>query len=442
MKRTLLFTIAALVMAASFTSCKTDSIAPAAPEVAVADDFTVIDEAQVTSDELFADAMSGLQEYADLDVYAQVSEAFNAACKELEAEADPETKAIAPLLYKTVKITYQTVDQDNQPVTASALIVYPLLRKIKEVLLLNHGTHMGVMMVPTNYTSVEAIMAATGALCIMPDYIGLGASKNHPDLYLNEDVHGRTSVDALLTLLDYAKEKKLNLDSNYKTYIAGYSQGGSVSLASLRRVQQLDAATQKRINLQRVFCGDGPYDLRRTFETYMEEYEEGKDMGLGSVVPMVINSMFNSYPSEVADINYEDFFTEWALNKGVPQAIRNNSEDLFDVMLKFNGANLGDILNIDYIQQNPEHLNRLLSLMDRQNLCVGWEPQYRLKLLHCNPDGVVPFSNFEEAYENLNNEYMEEPEIISLKTNILPAIGQHIYGMMVMTAEILTQGLD
>lgn len=94
--------------------------------------------------------------------------------------------------------------------------------------------------------------AIVPALCILPDYIGLGSSAKHPDLYLNHEVHGRTSVDALLTLLDFAKARKLPLDSNYKTTIFGYSQGGSVSLASLRRVQELDAATQSRLHLQHV----------------------------------------------------------------------------------------------------------------------------------------------------------------------------------------------
>ena len=439
MKRNLILALAALA-AAALVSCSREE-SPAVAEDQTIQEFTVIDETEQTGAELFNAAVDPIAGIADEEMLAKVREAFQESCTRLEAEADPQTKSVAPLLYKTVKITYETVDQDNQPVTASALIVYPLLRKMKQVLLINHGTHMGAMMVPTNYTSVEAIMAATGALCIMPDYIGLGASADHPDLYLNHEVHGRTSIDALLALLDYAKAKNLNLDKNYKTYIAGYSQGGSVSLASLRRVQQLDAATQKRINLQRVFCGDGPYDLRRTFETYMSDYEQGKEMGLGAVIPMVINSMFNSYPSEMEGINYEDFFTEWALEQGVPQACRNNDENLIDVMMKFNGATLGEILNLDYIEANPEHLNRLLGLMDRQNLCTGWQPQYRLKLLHCNPDGVVPYANFEEAYENLGNGYMEDPEVVEIKTSILDAIGQHIYGMLVMTTEILTQGL-
>ena len=383
---------------------------------------------------------AGLQDQVDSELYEQLLNTFKSSDARLAGE-DPQTKAIVPALYKTARVEYQTLDQDNKPVTASALIVYPLFKKIKEVMLINHGTHIGFMLVPTKYTSVEAIMAATGALCILPDYIGLGSSAKHPDLYLNHEVHGRTSVDALLTLLDFAKARKLPLDSNYKTTIFGYSQGGSVSLASLRRVQELDAATQSRLHLQHVYCGEGPYDLRKTFESYIDDYAAGKKMGLGAVIPLVINSMFNSYPSEVADMNYEDFFTPWALSTGVPQHIRANREGIIDVMLKLNGADLGRILNFDYLEAYPENLARLLGLMDRQNLCHGWAPQYDLTLFHSNPDGVVPFSNFEQAYEGLNNEHVST-RVVPLNEKLIgDALLQHITGMLIMIEELLADRL-
>ena len=398
--------------------------------------FTVLEEREMSGTELFQEAMQGMQELEGTDAYLGLKAAFEKANEEMNGE-DPSTRAIVPALYKTVRIEYQTTDQDMNPVTASALIVYPLLKHIKQVMLINHGTQIGFMMVPTSYTSVEGIMAATGSLCIMPDYIGLGSSSDHADLYLNHDVHGRTSVDALLALLDYAKAKKLWLDSNYKTTILGYSQGGSVSLASLREVQRRDAATQAKIKLDHVFCGDGPYDLTRTFLSYMEDYEAGKKMGLGSVIPLVINSMFNSYPSEVADMNYEDFFTESCLATGVPQAIRANEEDVLDMVVRLNGKNLDEILNMEFIEQYPEKLDKLIELMDRQNLCVGWQPEYKLKLLHCNPDGVVPFSNFEEAAANLMNDNVET-EVVNINTNLLSEpLLQHIYGMLVMLTEVL-----
>ena len=400
--------------------------------------FIVLDESEVTEQELYEMTIGDMKKSVNADVFDGVDRVYKEANKNQSDNQGATTKALVPLLYKVVRIEYRTLDQNMEPVNASALIVYPLLRKMNKVMLINHGTQIGFAMIPTQYTSVEAIMAATGALCILPDYIGLGSTSDHPDLYLNHEVHGRTSVDALIALLDYAKAKKLSLDNSYKSYIVGYSQGGSVSLASLRRVQQLDMETQRRINLDKVYCGDGPYDLRRTFETYMEDYEQGKKMGLGSVIPLVINSMFNSYPSEVTDMRYEDFFTPWALSTGVPQAVKNNSENVIDMMLKFNGKSLGDILNIEYITEHPDHLAKLLELMDRQNLCHGWQPQYKLKLLHGNPDGVVPFSNFEEAVQGLNNNYVETKVISNNSILLTDPLLQHINGMMVMLEEILS----
>lgn len=428
--------MALAVVAMGLASCSQDD---AIKEEMVAElpeqEFTVLEESELTGKELFAESMSGMEAFEGMEIYDQVKDAFEKADASLEPVAD--TRAIVPALYKTVRVEYKTTDQDMKPVTASALIVYPLLKKINKVMLLNHGTQIGFMMVPTSFTSVEGIMAATGALCIMPDYIGLGSSNKHPDLYLNHDVHGRTSVDALLTLLDYAKLKRLPLSSDYKSYVLGYSQGGSVSLATLREIQRRSKTTQKRINLAQVVCGDGPYDLRLTFETYMKDFEEGKQMGLGAVIPLVINSMFNSYPQEVAHLRYENFFTKEVLRTGVPQAIRANREGVIDMMLKLAGWKLDKILNLQYVQENPEALELILSLMDRQNLCKGWKPQYNVKLMHCNPDGVVPFTNFIEASECLNNKYLQTEEVKINTKVIKDPLLQHIYGMLVMMTEIL-----
>ena len=147
--------------------------------------------------------------------------------------------------------------------------------------------------------------------------------------------------------------------------------------------------------------------------------------------------MFNSYPTEVADLDYEDFFTDWALSTGVPQAIKNNSENVIDMLVKFNGKNLDQILNMEYTEAHPDHLDRLLELMDRQNLCQGWQPEYSLKLLHGNPDGVVPFSNFEEAVAGLSNEKVET-KVVDINTKILSnPLLQHVYGRLVMVEEVL-----
>lgn len=336
--------------------------------------------------------------------------------------------------YSKVGIEYETLDQDSLPVKVSAVITIPNnVETIDRVYLVNHGTHMGNLMVPSSGIFIEESIASSGALCIFPDYIGLGSSKmSHCELYLNAAVHARTSIDALLVLLDYAKQKNLNLSEDFGTYIMGYSQGGAVSLATLRGIQQMPEAQQKLLHLKKVYCGDGPYDLRRTFETYMSDYEQGKPMGLPAVIPMVLSSMFHSYAEETKNINYKDLFTLKAWLTGVPKAIYDNDASVIDVVALWKNFDLGDVLNMKYINAHPDEFNLLLSLMERQNLTTGWELKYPVHFLHSDPDAVVPFANYEAAEQGLKNEFFEG-EVVAGDPTAAPLL-QHGTGMKVFIA--------
>jgi len=431
-KKILFFLLAALCLA----SCNKNETTVSQLPVEEKDvEVSIVDEYEVTSEEFLASTSSSLENIDGFSGLNELREAYDFAVANQEVV---DTKAsMLPLLYNISRINYSTLDQNNKKVTVSALVIYPLLRKINKVMLVNHGTHLGLAMIPTSLTSVEAIAAATGALCILPDYIGVGASSNHPDLYLNAEVHGRTSTDALFALLSYAKQKKLSLASKYDTYILGYSQGGSVSLATLRTIQTLSAKQQAQLRLKKVICGDGPYDLLCTFKSFVADEQAGKNMGLGSVIPLVINSMFNSYPAEMAKYNYNDFFTSWALSTGVPQAVRKNEENLYQMLIKLNNVKLSKILNMKYIENNPEAYDKLLELMGRQNLCTGWKPQYPLQFFHCDPDGIVSYQNFVNAYGGLKNSYVLKPETPSSSSMGGAALLEHIYGMTVMMTNLL-----
>lgn len=337
--------------------------------------------------------------------------------------------------YTAKQIIYETPDQSGQLVKASAIVTIPDEQPIQRVYLVNHGTHIGNLMVPTSGIYIEETIASAGALCVFPDYIGLGASTDLPELYLNANVHGSTSTDALLVLLDYAKKSGINLNDDFGTYIMGYSQGGSVTLATLRHIQQMPEGQQKLLHLKKVFCGDGPYNLRTTFETYMDDYKQGKKMGLATVIPMVLSSMFHSYPEEVKSIEYKDLFTTKAWLTGVPKAVYENKANLVDVMLLWMNFDLGDVLNMKYIDSHPEQFDLLLQLMERQDLTKGWELKYPTRFLHANPDDVVPFSNYESAEQGLKNE-MFESEIIYPEEGSNP-LKQHGAGMTTFIKRVM-----
>jgi len=339
-----------------------------------------------------------------------------------------------PLFYKSARVSYLTKDEKGEEVAASALIIYPKYGEMDKVMLINHGTRLGGLFVPTSYAAPEMLYAVTGALCVLPDYIGLGESSSHPDLYLNAKVHGTTSRDALDVVLQYAEDEGLNLDKEFSTYILGYSQGGAVSLATMKAISKGD---NEKYRIKKVICGDGPYDLEATFEYYISEEEDGNPMGLGTVVPLVINSMFNSYPEEFSKYNYEDFFTEWALETGIPQDIRVNKGSLFNMLLKFNGERLSDILNMKLVTDDTPEFRLLLDCMKRQDLCSG-PVDFPLQFIHCNPDGIVPYDNLESALQGMaGQELLLEPEVITLEHLSKPML-QHTYGSITMMAGVLS----
>ena len=98
MKRNLILALAALA-AAALVSCSREE-SPAVAEDQTIQEFTVIDETEQTGAELFNAAVDPIAGIADEEMLAKVREAFQESCTRLEAEADPQTKSVAPLLYR------------------------------------------------------------------------------------------------------------------------------------------------------------------------------------------------------------------------------------------------------------------------------------------------------------------------------------------------------
>ena len=84
----------------------------------------------MTADELFQQSADALSQYASEDMLADLKSSFQKANSQIEPLN--ETKGIVPALYKTVRVEYMTPDQDGTPTKASALIVYPLCKKIEK----------------------------------------------------------------------------------------------------------------------------------------------------------------------------------------------------------------------------------------------------------------------------------------------------------------------
>ena len=144
--------IALAIILAGLTSCEDKEVLNSQANQSSEPSFIVLDESEVTEQELYEMTIGDMKKSVDADIFDGVDRVYKEASNNQVDNQGATTKALVPLLYKVVRIEYKTLDQNMVPVNASALIVYPLLRK---------------MMLPYNYD---------GMLRILDEYINAGKS--------------------------------------------------------------------------------------------------------------------------------------------------------------------------------------------------------------------------------------------------------------------------
>ena len=113
-------------------------------------------------------------------------------------------------------------------------------------------------------------------IIIAPDYEGYGITKDVPHPYLSERLTAQQVIDGVNYGLElYKKEaaKKtadnplLPMKSDWRSFCMGYSQGGAVSLATHRLIEEEGLSDE--LHFQGSICGDGPYNLVNTLRFYL-----------------------------------------------------------------------------------------------------------------------------------------------------------------------------
>jgi len=105
-------------------------------------------------------------------------------------------------------------------------------------------------------------------LVIMPDYEGYGVTRERAHPYLYQELTARQVVDGVKAGIELYKSSTSLSDirhpirSDFRTISCGYSQGGSVSMATHRFIEQNNL--DKELHFTGSICGDGPYDAIRT----------------------------------------------------------------------------------------------------------------------------------------------------------------------------------
>ena len=287
-------------------------------------------------------------------------------------------------------------------------------------------------------------------IVIAPDYEGYGLTKGVPHPYLAERLTARQVIDAVTYgLALYRKEAQgsktlLPMKSDWRSFAMGFSQGGAVSLATQRYIEEEGLADE--LHFQGSFCGSGPYDLMATMRYYYED--DGTSYGVETshrkgminlpvVLPLIIKGMFDSHP-EMAGYKMEDFLSQQLLDTGVLDWIDSKlytsdeiaakwyeqlHKGLYVVGRTYTPEQMGELFespkegvvwgvikkmftsalyeyltDASHFDTEPLEVTNAAQAMHRaladNSLVKGWEPQHRIQFFHSKYDMVVPYGNY------------------------------------------------
>ncbi|MBO4721416.1 MAG: hypothetical protein J5629_00620 [Muribaculaceae bacterium] len=228
---------------------------------------------------------------------------------------------------------YPSVDADGNLIYLSALmgVPFPMFSgstgSPKNLIIGCHETITSNYECPSEWNSSAGAPVASGncmmlqycrndivrqpsCLVIIPDYEGYGITKDRAHPYLYQELTARQVVDAVRSGLAFYDHlisigKAEPMAPGWKSVSIGYSQGGSVSLATHKFIE-LNGLVDE-LNYAGSVCGDGPYDPVTHLRYYMkdngttydgtnktEHREERVSMPI--VMPLILKGMCDSNP--------------------------------------------------------------------------------------------------------------------------------------------------
>ena len=272
-------------------------------------------------------------------------------------------------------------------------------------------------------------------LVIMADYEGYGSTADRAHPYLYQELTARQVVDATRAGIHlYKTDSGLNsirhsIRSDFRSICCGYSQGGSVALATHRFIEQNGLVDE--LHFAGSFCGDGPYDAMATLMYYMKNDLAGKKMSMPVVIPLIVKGMLDTNPF-MTEHKASDYFRPEFLETGVMDWLaekKKTTDDINDGIKAANpiyakGVMLRDVMNeacYNYFKSIYEQnsttftskegiplpaergvIEDLHFALASNDMTQGWTPQHAILLYHSNSDTVVPYENAKSAENRLD----------------------------------------
>ncbi|MEW6653131.1 MAG: lipase family protein [Bacteroidota bacterium] len=281
------------------------------------------------------------------------------------------------------KLMYRTVDSKGNVIIVSGALFLPKGKSNLPIISVQHGTQTK----RTNVGSVNAlnapeglIAAALGYFALAPDYIGLGESTQTHPYHI-----AKSSADPVIDIIRAGKvfASKNNITLNGQIFLAGYSEGGYVTMAAQR---EIEFNYKSEFNLTAVAPMAGAYDLNMTAKKILQSQTYNK--------PAYLAYFLVAYNEIYRWNNLNAFFNSPYVEK-LPSLFNGNyTVDEIDAQLT---NDLTKLINQNFVKSYLAGTETTLTTAFATNSLLNWRPIAPMRLYHGNADEYVPYENSVQA---------------------------------------------
>ena len=256
----------------------------------------------------------------------------------LEAQGAAGQGFVPTYAVDAFRLEYLTTDAEGAEVLASGLVGVPVKTAgaRSPVLGYQHATLFRDAEAPSNNAvpaELAVVFASLGFVVVAPDYVGYGTSLGRPHPYLLAEPSAAAVVDFHTAARTW--RRRLGVQDNGQLFLAGYSQGGYVSLAAHRLLES--GAVPSPVPVRSVVAGGGPYDVQATLDGLLGQVRDENPV-LGALLdPGLLRYLGSSLRREVreqllrrllpgdADVVFDTRFLDWYLADDSGAIARNSS---------------------------------------------------------------------------------------------------------------------
>ena len=291
---------------------------------------------------------------------------------------------------------YKSIDVDGQPTILSGKVILPAKGPIKRYILVSHYTIASNKEAPSNIFSLEGLLVKLGYALIIPDYIGYGVTSDKVHPYLVMELTATNVLDMYYAVVPFL-EKAGCAPEHDDIYLMGYSQGGATTMAVQHAIEHHD----KPIKIRRVFAGGGPYDIKYTYDQFVETNWASypcavpimmQGMVVGNKLDLDMSMMMQPFIYENLDawVNSK-LYTAGQINTLLGSHVTS------DLLTE---------IGMDRTSQEVSELYK--AMVNNSILTYSWTPKAPVFMFHSMDDDVVPFENAMRAkskWKNANIQY-------------------------------------